>query len=369
MNSRILRASVVALFAAGLFALAGCGGGGLYGGGGGGGSAPSGTITLIAISPATATVAVNGTQQYATVAKDANGNTVTGANFTWVSSNPSVATVNSSGLATGVAAGTTTITASINYSGGVYGMGVTYTSNAATLTVSANGTATGNVAMGRAVSAAMDSMMGSGGMMLGGAMGRAVPSATVSLKDSGGQTVVAMSDANGRFQLATSGLNAGFLLRAVDNQDHVLYSFADGAGVINITPLTDLMVRMWYGAHGTTADAAFANPAVHPLPSAAQLFALNKAVTGLLSAALNRAGLSPDKFDLVATPFSVNGPGFGQVLDNVAVLRSNGAIALRDALGNRATVFGFDTMHHAVILSTSDLSGHGESRHATLALQ
>jgi hypothetical protein len=352
MNSRTSLASGAALALVSLLAIAGCGG---YGGGNY--SSGSGQVASITISPASATIAVNGTQQYAAVAKDSGGNTVTGVTYTWTSSNTAVATINSNGLATGVAAGSTMITASVTYSGGVYGMGTTVTSNSATLTVSVTAMAAGTVAVGRAVAKPATSVM------LNGGSGRAVQAAIVSLKDSGGQTVVAMTDASGRFQLATSGLNPGFLLKAVDNQGHVLYSFADSAGNLNITPFTDLMVRMWYRAHGSTAEAAFANPAAHPLPNVAQLTQLNKTVTGLLADALTREGLDPAKFNLVSTPFTANDTGFGAVLDKVAVLaQANGQILLRDTLGNRETAISFDAAHDTVTLSTANLSGRSASR-------
>ncbi|HKV97771.1 MAG TPA: Ig-like domain-containing protein [Gammaproteobacteria bacterium] len=343
MHSRSLRTSGVALALASVLALTACGGVGGYGGGGG--SAPAGTITTINLTPATATIAVNGTQQFTAVGKDSGGNTVNGATFTWSSSNPAVATISSSGLATGVTAGTTTITASISYAGGIYGMGVTYTSNPATLTVTASGMAVGTMAVGRAV-----------------------PGAVVSLKDSQGQPVVAMTDGNGRFQLATSGLVAGFLLKGEDNQGHVLFSFAANPGNINITPLTDLMVRIWFQAHGTTAEAAFANPAAHPVPQAAQLAVLNQAIVGLMASALGSQGLDPAQFNLIATPFNTNGAGFDHVLDRIAVVQSSGQFLLRDSLGSRATTIAVDAVHHTVAFNTVAMDGQSTASHSSLVL-
>lgn len=346
MNSRIGRSSGVGLFAGLLLTIAGCGGAGGYGGGGGG-SPPSGTITTITISPATATIAVNGTQQYTAVGKDSNGNTVNGATFTWASSVPAVATVNNSGLATGVAAGTTTITASITYNGGIYGMGVTYTSNPATLTVSASAMAMGTMAMGRAVEGAM-----------------------VNLKDSQGQSVVAMTDGNGRYQLSTSGLSAPFLLKAQDNQGHVLFSFADQSGVINITPVTDLMVRMWYGVRGATPYAAFVNPAAHPAPQMSELAVLNKILTGVLGDSLSRAGLDPAKFDLIATPFAANSTGFDLVLDNTVIGLSNGQFLVHDRMSDNQTAIGFDQARSEVVLTfTRHASSNATVTNSTVALK
>jgi len=70
------------------------------------------TVATIAVSPSTASIAAGGTQQFSATAKDSSGNTISGVTFTWASSATSVATVNSSGLATGVSAGTSQITAS-----------------------------------------------------------------------------------------------------------------------------------------------------------------------------------------------------------------------------------------------------------------
>src|SRR5579885_2339042 len=103
--------------------LAGCGGGSSSSSSGG--SQP--TISTITVSPASPSIAVGATQQFTATAKDSSGNTISGVTFTWSSNTTSVATINSSGLATGVAPGTTQITAS---AGGV-------TSSPDTLTVTA----------------------------------------------------------------------------------------------------------------------------------------------------------------------------------------------------------------------------------------
>src|SRR5262245_38172940 len=74
-----------------------------------GSPAPVGAVT---VSPGSASVAVGATVQLAATTKDANGNVLTGRSTTWPSGATGTATVSSSGLVTGVAAGTATITAS-----------------------------------------------------------------------------------------------------------------------------------------------------------------------------------------------------------------------------------------------------------------
>ncbi len=66
----------------------------------------------VAVSPAEAAISALGdTLQLAAEAFDANGHAVAGANFEWESSDAAIATVDASGLVTGVANGTATITA------------------------------------------------------------------------------------------------------------------------------------------------------------------------------------------------------------------------------------------------------------------
>src|SRR5207245_1578566 len=81
----------------------------------------TGTVASVAVSPASAGLAVGGKMQLAAVAKKATGNALSGQPFSWTSSKPTVATVSASGLVTGVAAGSATISAT---SGGKTGTAV-----------------------------------------------------------------------------------------------------------------------------------------------------------------------------------------------------------------------------------------------------
>ena len=70
-------------------------------------------VATVTVTPATANVAAGATQQFAAAAKDANGTAVPNVTFYWASSDPTIATVTQTGLATGVsgAGGPVTITA------------------------------------------------------------------------------------------------------------------------------------------------------------------------------------------------------------------------------------------------------------------
>jgi hypothetical protein len=82
-------------------------------------------LTTIAVTPVTPSIFTGGTQQLTAVGYDQGGNPMTGVVFAWSSANKSVASVDITGLASGVSAGTSQMSASAE--------GVN--SNAVTLTV------------------------------------------------------------------------------------------------------------------------------------------------------------------------------------------------------------------------------------------
>ncbi|HEV2322170.1 MAG TPA: Ig-like domain-containing protein, partial [Gammaproteobacteria bacterium] len=308
------------------------------GGGGGGGNT---IITQITISPGTASVAKGKTQQYVAVTKDMNGNTVDGSNLlTWSSSNTSVATVNSSGLATAKGIGTTSITASVSYnsSGSIYSGGgtpITYTSNMAKLSITAS-----------------DAVMGTA------AVGSPFVYALVTLKDARDQTETGMTNGEGRFMLSTAGLQPPFLIKAEDNMGRVLFSTRSAEGIANVTPVTDSMVRAWYAAHGTTAEAAFAAPASHPAPDAASLDKLNALYTQALAAALASQGLDSKDFSFIATSFNADNTGADRVLDNLQV---HGGMTLEDMLGGQHIEIHSDNGMPVLLASQTLHGGMGSS--------
>jgi trimeric autotransporter adhesin len=68
---------------------------------------------------------VNGTVQLSATGQDAHGNTISGLNFTWQSSDGPIAIVSASGLVTGKKAGSVTITATSGTKSGTSSITVT----------------------------------------------------------------------------------------------------------------------------------------------------------------------------------------------------------------------------------------------------
>src|SRR5439155_23938787 len=92
-------------------------------------------VATVTVAPATASVATGQMVQLSATPKDASGNPLTGRVITWTSSDNTIASVNGSGLVTGVAAGgPVTITATTEGKSGT--ASITVTAPVATVTVS-----------------------------------------------------------------------------------------------------------------------------------------------------------------------------------------------------------------------------------------
>ena len=70
-------------------------------------------VATVSVAPADASILAGSTQQLVVIARDADGQVLTGRTVSWATLNAAAATVNTSGLVTGVAAGSATITATI----------------------------------------------------------------------------------------------------------------------------------------------------------------------------------------------------------------------------------------------------------------
>ena len=86
---------------------------------------PAPVVTTVTVSPGSASVVAGSTVSLQATVKDQNGNVMTGQTVTWSTSNSAAATVNSSGVVSGVAAGSATITATSSGKSGTSSITVT----------------------------------------------------------------------------------------------------------------------------------------------------------------------------------------------------------------------------------------------------
>lgn len=98
------------------------------------------TLVAIAVSPASQSIQLSGTQQFMALGTFGDNTTrdVT-SSVIWTSSSTNIATINSSGLATGIATGVTTITASQSGHSGTAGLQVIISNGGGGLTISCSG--------------------------------------------------------------------------------------------------------------------------------------------------------------------------------------------------------------------------------------
>jgi len=321
-------------------ALVACGGGygGGYGGGGGGGG--GGGANVLKVMPANPSLTVGGSKTFTA----SGGSTYGCGPYTWSSSNPNVATINSSsGAATAKNAGSTIINASCSYtaSGGVYGGNMTVTiSGHTTLTVT-------TMAMGMV------------------ARGAAVVHANVSLKDASGMLAMTTTDEHGRFALPVDGLTPPFRLKAEDGMGRVLYSFSLGSSVMNVTPVTDAAFRMGFGPD---AEAAFQG--ANAGPDAAGADRIERALGDFLAQTLAAQGLEPSTFSVLSTPFEANHRGFDGLLDNLTESADARGLTLTDALsGSELRVSFGDDRSIISLTAVTSRAGRSMRTSSTLSLR
>jgi uncharacterized protein YjdB len=188
-------------------------------------------VASVTVSPATASITVGATTQLTATPKDANGTALSGRVVTWATSNAAVATVSASGLVTGVAAGSATITATSEGKSGTSAItvtsvpvaSVTVTPAIANLLVGSTlqlavtlKDALGNPLSGRVVTWASDapgvaSVSGTGlvsGLGIGGV------TITATSEGQSGSSAVTVSLTNGSTPLFTLGNGANYYVAA-----------------------------------------------------------------------------------------------------------------------------------------------------------
>jgi len=82
------------------------------------------SVASVQVTPSSAAITVDGTVHFQAATLDGSGNPLTGRTITWSSSNTGVATVDNTGLVTGVAVGAATITATSEGKSGTAGIAV-----------------------------------------------------------------------------------------------------------------------------------------------------------------------------------------------------------------------------------------------------
>jgi uncharacterized protein YjdB len=255
-------------------------------------------VDEIAISPTSQSVSVGQQAAFTAVALTGHGNNHPGTvsnitdQVTWTSSVPSVATINNTGVATGVAAGSTTITATINGYTGLLGA-------TATLTVTGGGSGVGSVTgiTSIAVIPGAQSVAAPGFTAQFIAIGTSTTGATVDLTNQ-----VAWTSSS--VQIATVGGNTGLATAVGQGSDNITALYTNPNGGSTITGTATFTVSA-----GTTEQFT----AVTIIPNSESLSASGQTGQFIALGTLGSNGLDEDVTDSGQITWTSSSPSVATV--------------------------------------------------------
>ncbi len=150
------------------------------------------------------------------------------------------------------------------------------------------------------------------------------------------KTTVIGSD--GSFSLDVTGMKAPFILQAsgsANNQNHTLFSFANGAGIANINPLSDALLTIASG--NINPGNVFAAPDSQKLKTIQDsLPAATQDLLTMLNPLLDLYGAAGK--DPITSPYRADHSGIDGMLDAVTISTANGTLTVVNR-GTSATIF------------------------------
>lgn len=276
-------------------------------------------VDEIAISPTTQSVSVNQSVQFTAEGLTGHGTNHPGTvsnitdQVTWTSSVPSVATINASGVATGVSAGTTTISATINGFTGILGA-------TAQLTVTGGGsgigTATGITSI--AVIPGSQAVQAPGNTAQFIAIGTSTAGNTVDLTNQVAWTSTSV-------QIATIGGNNGLATAIGQGSDTITALYTNPGGGSTITGTATFTVSA-----GTTEQFT----AVTIIPNSEELSASGQTGQFIALGTLGSNGLDEDVTNSGQITWTSSSPSIATVVGGLATGVSVGSTTVTAELKN-----------------------------------
>ena len=199
----------------------------------------------------------------------------------------------------------------------------------------------------------------------------------IEIGDGGGNHGSGETDDNGNFSIPSTGLTPPFLLRVITSAPTAtLYSVSadlNASTTINITPLTDLIIRAWYSAQtpSVSIDLAFADLQNHPAPSPSVVSYIHDLIKNVVQLWLDKNGVTSSDFNLISTPFTagtitVPGTGLDTVLHQALVNAATGQIVISDGTTTQNSVLtaflsSLTTSNTTVSSSSGSVIGSGHN--------
>ena len=162
---------------------------------------------------------------------------------------------------------------------------------------------------------------------------------TITVVDANGVTSTTQSDATGAYSLNLEGRPGPYLIRVEPNDTSlpIMYSYATGSGVANITPFTTLALYLAYQADLANAFTNWAT--MYANWRRADLEKAVSTINANFNTDLLNAGVEPTTYDFFTTPFVADHTGIDAFLDNysVSVNFTNNTYEITDSSGQAVT--------------------------------
>jgi hypothetical protein len=155
-------------------------------------------------------------------------------------------------------------------------------------------------------------------------VGAPLVNAAITVKDRNGVQATGTTGADGKYAINVSALTAPFLLKVTLAGNPDRYSVGSQAGIVNLTPLTDMVVRNYYRARSLDVATLFTTLSIaDPIPTTDEVALLVNQTKNLVARSLEANGVDADGYNFMTTAFDANNAGVDAVLAS-STLTDNG---------------------------------------------
>ena len=202
------------------------------------------------------------------------------------------------------------------------------------------------------------------------ATGKPLAGTLDTLKDATGTARTATTASDGSYTIATAGLTGPFFTTVTTSAGVKLYSVSadtNAQTIVNITPLTDVIVRTFYGVQGASADTAFASPTgTNAAPGAAPVGIITNVINAVCQLWNTKAGVSTSGYSPISTPLVANGTGADLVLSQTVVNQATGQVKISDGTTTQTSTLTYGSGTVTVATSTVGATGTSTSTTTTV---
>jgi len=151
------------------------------------------------------------------------------------------------------------------------------------------------------------------------AVGAAVVNSKVIFRDKNGNRRTTTTDTQGKYQIDVSDMVAPYFIKVNVNSNKSLYSIAYQAGVANVHPISDIIIRNWFARENRNIDDEFnSDEILNNTPTSTDIDNISNSFQDIFSTALNDFSVDQN-FDFLSTEFNADQTGFDALLDHIVI--------------------------------------------------